>query len=71
LQLYTQMMHVGVVVIVVVAAVILALRGDIRASDATTILGAALGYAGGAAASSTRTRSSDSRRDRGSDDAGR
>lgn len=56
---------------VVLAAVVLALRNDIRASDATTILGAALGYAGGAAASSTRTRSGDGGRPRGSDDAGR
>lgn len=60
-QLYTQAMHVGIVVLICVGATILGLLHDIRSVDTVTIYGTALGYAGGAASAATRGRSNERR----------
>lgn len=57
-QLYTQAMHVGIVILVIAGATALGLLHDIRSVDTITIYGTALGYAGGAASAATRGRSS-------------
>jgi hypothetical protein len=51
-----------VVLAIIIAVVVLAIRHDIRSADATTLLGTSLGYAVGGTTSAIRSRRSDAPR---------
>lgn len=58
-RIYVQVIHWTVVIVVVIATFVLALRGDLDRASVTAIFGTVVGHAGTAAVNRATTRSTD------------